>query len=327
MTKGTRLLEFTRLWFSPAVVASVFEPLVADWLHARVQRPAASRWRADARWSAAFLRTVVQSAPRAMLWTPAPAGTLRRPLARLIVSAAVISSVMLVPFLAELPTLDPPRLTSLLLWLLPSIGAIAFPFALFCAVDAIRRSDRPTPAERITAVRFAVAGVIVTALLGGWQKPAANRWLKQSVRGDFNGAIARSIRELAIRRPIVHDSTYELVVHRSGANSAEHFSEAGYVRRELHTRSMLAVLPAVLVWIRWVFVGARCRSASTPAIGATLAVIAAFFAFYSLGVNLEQALSLRPGSGTWLPIGVLVLIGIGRALLARQADHKTRLHA
>lgn len=55
--------------------------------------------------------------------------------------------------------------------------------------------------------------------------------------------------------------------------------------------------------------------------------MAAFFAFYMLGINSEQALNLRPGSGTWLPIGVLVLIGIGRALLARQADHKTRLHA
>lgn len=318
MTKGTRLLEFTRLWFSPAVVATVFEPLVADWLHARVQRPAASRWRADARWSAAFLRTVVQSAPRAVLWTPAPAGTLRRPLARLFVSAAIISGLMLVPFLTELRAVAPLRLASLLLLLLPSIAAIALPFALFCAVDAIRRSARPTPAERITTLQFAIAGVVVTALLSGWPLPAANQQLRQYLRDDATAPILRDIREL---------STYELVVHPSRANSAEHFSEAGYVRRELHTRSMLAVLPAVLVWIRWVFVGARRRSLSTPAVGATVAVMAAFFAFYMLGINSEQALNLRPGSGTWLPIGVLVLIGIGRALLARQADHKTRLHA
>lgn len=241
---------------------------------------------------------------------------MRRPIARLFVSAAIISGLMLVPFLTELRAVAPLRLASLLLLLLPSIAAIALPFALFCAVDAIRRSARPTPAERITTLQFAIAGVVVTALLSGWPMPAANQQFRKSVGADAN--VSRGLREL---------STYELVVHPSRANSAEHFSEAGYVRRELHTRSMLAVLPAVLVWIRWVFVGARRRSLSTPAVGATVAVMAAFFAFYMLGINSEQALNLRPGSGTWLPIGVLVLIGIGRALLARQADHKTRLHA
>jgi len=315
MMKGTRLLEFTRLWFSSTVVTTVFEPLMADWLHARVQKPAASRWRTDARWTAAFLSTLALSIPRAVLWTPAPAGTLRRPLARLIVSVAVISSVMLLPFLTELRTVAPLRLASLLLWLLPSIVAIAFPFALFCAVDAIRRSARPTPAERITTLQFAIAGVVVTALLSGWPLPAANQQFRQSVGPQAN--VSRDLREL---------STYELVVHPSRANSAEHFTEAGYVRRELHTRGMMAVLPAVLVWIRWVFVAARRRSSSTPAVGATIAVMAAFFPFYFLGINSEQPLGLRPGSGTWLPIAVFALVGVWR-ILPRQAGLTTRLSA
>lgn len=311
MMKGTRLLKFARLWFSPAVVATVFEPLMADWLHARNQRPAASRWRTDARWTAAFLSTLALSIPRAVLWTPAPAGTLRLALARLTVSAAIISGVMLLPFLTELRTVAPPRLASLLLLVLPSIVAIAFPFALFSAVDAIRRSARPSAAERITALRFALAGIIVTALLGGAAMPAANQLFRESVGANPNVPPSRGIREL---------STYELAVHPSRANSAERFSEAGYVRRELQTRSMMAVLPAVLVWIRWVFLGARRRSSPTPASGATIAVMAVFFAFYFLGINSEQALSLRPGSGTWLPIGVLALAGIVKAVQSGSRD-------
>ena len=299
MMKGVRLLEFARLWFSPAVIATVFEPLLADWLHARTQPPAVSRWRTDARWIAAFLITFAVSLPRAMLWTPVAAGTLRRPLARVIVSTAVISSVMLLPFLTELRTVAPVRLATLLLLLLPSIVAIAFPFALFSAVDAIRRSARPSAEERITALRFALAGIVVTALLGGAAMPAANQLFRQSVGADAN--LPRGIREL---------STYELAVHPSRANSAERFSEAGYVRRELQNRSMMAVLPAVLVWLRWVFLGARRRSSPTPASGATIAVMAVFFAFYFLGINSEQVLGLRPGSGTWLPIGVLAAAGM-----------------
>lgn len=301
--KSPRLLEFARLWFSPAVVATVFEPLMADWLHARNQRPAPSRWRTDARWAAAFLSTFALSLPRAVLLTPAPAQTLRRPRARLIVSTAVISSVMLVPFLTELRTTAPLRLAFLLLLLLPSIVAIAFPFALFSAVDAIRHSASASPTERITAVRFALAGVAVTVLLAGWPLPAVHEQFRESVRDGAAAPAAQAVREL---------STYELVVHPSRADRAEHFSEAGYVRQELHTRGMMAVLPAVLVWIRWVFLAARRRSAPTPASGATIAVMAAFFALYTLGINSERALGLQPGSGTWLPIAMFALAGAVR---------------
>jgi hypothetical protein len=312
MMTGTRLLEFARLWFSPAVVATVFEPLMADWLHARLQQPAASRWRTDARWAAAFLSTLVLSLSRALLWTAVPTGTLRRPLARLIVSTAVISGLMLLPFLTELRTVAAPRLGVLMLLILPSIVAIAFPFALFCSVDAIRRSGRPSAEERITALRFAIAGIVVSALLGGAAMPAANQLFRQSVGADVN--VSRGIREL---------STYELAVHPSRANSAERFSEAGYVRRELQTRGMMAVLPAVLVWLRWVFLGARRRS-STPASGATIAVMAVFFGFYFLGINSEQVLSLRPGSGTWLPIAALAVAGLARVLLSPHDGQEAR---
>jgi hypothetical protein len=306
-----RLLGVAQLWFSPDVVATVFEPLIADWLHARLQRPAASRWRTDASWTAVFLSTFALSLPRAVFWTPAPPGTLRRPLIRVIASTAVISSVMLLPFLSELRTAAPLRLAELLLLMLPSIVAIAFPFALLSAVDAIRGKTAPSPVERIATVQFAIAGVVVSALLSGWPLPAANEQFRESVRGGAVAPISRAVREL---------STYELVIHPARANSAEHFSEAGYVRRELHNRGMMALLPAVLVWIRWVFLAVRRRSSPTPTSGVTIAVMAAFFAFYFLGINSERALNLQPGSGVWLPMAALVLVGIGRVLLSRQAD-------
>lgn len=309
MMPGTRLLAFARLWFSPAVVATVFEPLMADWLHARMRQRATRRWRVDARWTAAFLTSVAVSLPRAVLWTPIPAGTLRRPLARLLGCSAVISGVMLLPFLSELRTVAPLRLTTLLLLMLPSVVAIAFPFALFYAVDAIRGNALPSPAERITTLRFAFAGVVITAMLGGWVTPAANQFFRQTVGAD--PGVARGIREL---------STYELVIHPSRANTPERFSEAGYVRRELQTRAMMAVLPAMLVWVRWVFITAPRRLWRAPASGATIAVMATFFGCYFVSINTEYALGLRPGSGSWLPIAVLGIVGIWRILQGRRTS-------
>ena len=122
---GERLLGFARLWFSPAVVSNVFEPLAADWLHARSLAATTSRWRLDARWTVAFLSTVAQSAPRALMMTPGPAGTVGRGLTSLVVSASVISGVLLLPFLIELRSVTPTRLALLLLMLLPSILASA----------------------------------------------------------------------------------------------------------------------------------------------------------------------------------------------------------
>lgn len=311
MMQGTRLLEFARLWFSPAVVATVFEPLIADWLHARARARGFRRWRMDATWTSAILSTFALSLVRAVLGTPAPKGTWRRARPRLLVSVAVICGLMLLPFLAELRAVPPVRLAWLLLLLLPPMVAIAFPFALFCAVDTIRQSVCPTQAERITALQFALVGVIVTAVLGGWSVPGANQQLRQYLRDEATAPILLEIREL---------STYELVVHPSRAHSAEHFTEAGYVRRELQTRSMMAVLPAVLVWIRWVFLSARRRSVSTPAVGATVVVIVAFFLLYFLGINSERALGLGPGSGTWLPIAVFALAGAVRSWRLRTIE-------
>jgi len=310
----TRLLAALRLWLPPSQVANVFEPLVADWRHARNQAAGHARWLADARWIAAIATSITLSVPQVLLRTPSPVGTTRLALRRFAQWVSVISALLLLPFLTELRTVAPMRLAELLTLLLPAVLALAVPFAMFSVVDVIRRDPTPTLAERVTVVRFAAAGVLLSALLGGWLVPVSNQLFRQSVRGETSPSIARGIREL---------STYELAVHPSRIYPAEHFTEAGNVRRELHTRGVMAVLPALLVWMHWVFLTTRRGASSVPASGATIAVMATFMAFYFLSINAEHAFGLRPGSGAWLPIGALILISVGRVVLSRQADLAT----
>ena len=65
MMPGTRLMLFARRWFPASTVASVFEPLVADWQgEAQAARTRVlARW-LNVRWRLAFLANGVMAASR-----------------------------------------------------------------------------------------------------------------------------------------------------------------------------------------------------------------------------------------------------------------------
>ena len=69
---GTRLLALVSRWFEPAIVAGVFEPLVADWQREWQAAPRAARVMVRARGTIAFILTALRLAPHLAL-APLPA--------------------------------------------------------------------------------------------------------------------------------------------------------------------------------------------------------------------------------------------------------------
>lgn len=149
----TRLLEFARLWFSPAVVATVFEPLMADWLHARGLTPAVSRWRTDARWTAAFLSTIALSGLRELAILP-PGRVAAGAGARGLILAGfgfVLQRTFQRPH--DVPGLNAALVDSL-------------PFAVIAVVDTIRAADLPLHRRRLLAIQAVLAAALMLALFG-----------------------------------------------------------------------------------------------------------------------------------------------------------------
>ena len=116
--------------------------------------------------------------------------------------------------------------------------------------------------------------------------------------------------------------------HPSRSAQPDRFTVAGGVRRELHTRAMMAVLPALLVWVRWTALTRprRRRESLLPTGFATATVMATFFPFYFLGINFEAAVHALPGTGQWLPIAVFLLLGVIQSWWPQRSPDRSSAH-
>jgi len=148
---GTSLLAFARLWFSPAIVATVFEPLVADWQgEAQAARTRASAHWINVRWRLAFLANGVTAAPR-LVAVPVPAGLLCD-LALTALLFGALGFVLQQAFGRRSEIAGAAVIDSL-------------PFALLPIVMRIRRhTDWPDHAARSLALQCTTAVAIVLAL-------------------------------------------------------------------------------------------------------------------------------------------------------------------
>ena len=235
------ILQFARRWFDERTVANVFEPLLADHQREWLDAPPAARLWIATRTAAVLLVSMVRLAPRTLLLTPTPPSMTRRIVARMIIFISTVSGLMVIPFLIELNEVGPVRLAWLLMWLLPGAVVLAFPFAMGFAVDGVRRQPRATPAERIAMLRAAIVAVVFMILVGGWVVPAANQQFRLTVKADPWHPPARGAREL----------TTPQLIQAPWLARAEGFTRSTAIQRELHNRASLAVLPLVLIWLRW----------------------------------------------------------------------------
>ena len=99
MMSGTRLIAFASRWFEPAfepaVVASVFEPLVADWQRESCEATPAHRRLIDVRARDAFAITIAMLMPR-LAMTSTSLGT--RPLRYAGGFWLITSCLLTIPF-------------------------------------------------------------------------------------------------------------------------------------------------------------------------------------------------------------------------------------
>lgn len=293
------VLRFLRRWFDERTVTGVFEPLLADHQREWLEAPASARLWIAMRTAAVLLISIVRLTPRTLLLTPTPPSTTRRIIARMIIFISVVSALTVIPFLTEFNEVGPVRLAWLLMWLVPGAVVLAFPFAMGFAVDGVRRHARATPAERIAMVRAAIVGVVFMIVLGGWIVPAANQQFRLTVKADPWHPPARGAREL---------TTPQLITAPWLAR-AEVFAYQVAVQRELHNRASLAVLPVVLMWLRWRALNHPSPQWLLPAWLSAIVTIGIYFSLRENDRTIESLLGLGPGAAAWVPLVVFLAIG------------------
>ena len=316
MAVTTRALAFASRWFEDAIVRRTFEPLIADWQ--REWQHAPSSWRAwvSLRGVAAFACAVAILSPRVLL-TPTPSAILYRVFARIVIFCVLVGGVLSIPILRSPDTrwVDTPWPWTVLLFAVPVATSMAFPFAMVVAVDAIRRSNVAPNIERAALVQLAIGAALFMLLLQGAVGPIANqRWREISTPAGWNTPPPS----------FGQSTTWALLTHpdRHTAMVPDNYTRAGEIRRQLISRVVLAVLPAMIVWLRWTSLGQRRRFWPPPAAVMTVLIAIVFFGAAFLGFRLEFGLRLTPGNGIWLPIAVIMLCGVAQQYFASHASER-----
>lgn len=313
-----RALALASRWFDAATVDRVFAPLVADWQREwRDTTPAGRAW-VSVRGLSAFAFSFAILGPR-ILTTAVPSVTRLVVTARIAAFCLVVGGVFSIPIVQTLARQSMEPLSLPLLWMfaLPAALTIAFPFAMTIAVDGIRRNRQlPSHVERAAAARLAVAAFVIMTLASGVVRPAANQqWRERSTPAGWN-VPAPSISQ---------SSTVALLTHpdRGGPVVPGNYTRAREIRRELVSRFVMSVLPALFIWLRWAATNRRRRAwyAPLPGLLATTAGIAGFFVFWSVGANLEVRGILPWGLGLWTPVAGFLAWGMSTRYRRRVAAH------
>jgi hypothetical protein len=306
---GLRFLAFANRWFDAAIVSRVFEPLIADWQREWIDASPSQRARIRVRGTLAVAIALAASTPRALFVAPTPPVMMRRALSRSIIFTSIAGSLLTIPILLDLRAMTPSETAIAGLFILPSGIAIAFPFSMLWAADGIRRHAIATPSERLAAVRFGIIAVLFTLALTGWIVPAMNQLYREVAAPEWARPPARGVREATLDELLSKHPPQIL----QGRNHAA-------ARRERHNRAVVALLPAILLWLRFGAHDAprRRRFWPLPIAVETVLVVAIFFTSYFGSFLLEMRLGLAPGVFLWTPIAALLLAGAIRRSLARR---------
>ena len=309
MRTASRALAFASRWFDEATVRRVFEPLVADWQREWQEASGAHRRSVRVRGFAAFVCAVLVSSPR-ILHERTPPPVSNRIVTRIARLAPVVAVLQTAPFAwqADLSI-------AALLFLVPSGLAVAFPFAMLGAVDAIRRDHAlPPHVERTTVAKLAVIAVLFMLVFGGFVVPAAN----QAFRLDMYQRALRTQGSDAARTAWIQASRYAPPRGVRELNSYQLLTDHGFddgrtylqaqVWRELSNRASFVVLPLLLLWLRWRMLD-RSPGRWLPLPARVIAIAA--FAGYGFFWNIGEAWSAH--------MVVAVLLSFDSWWVARQS--------
>jgi hypothetical protein len=289
-------LAFAARWFDPATVSRVFDPLIADWERELLDTAPSRRVRVGVRGLGAFICAVLVSSPL-LLRTHAPSAVTSRVAVRMTRFVALAALFIVAPMAMRLT--EDGRYGMLLLAFLPSAITTVFPLSLIGAADAIRRSEPLAPnIERALALKLAGLSVVFMIVFAGFVVPAANQAFRV-VQTEGGAPVIRSVREL---------TTWQLITDPTMAAPQEPYTggadRATRIQRELNNRATLALIPVLLLWIRWRAIDAGRGKwwSPLPAPLTTAVVIAAFLVTSFYGFFLERDFGLAAGTGHWLPI-------------------------
>ena len=333
MPPGSRALAFANRWFAPATVHATFAPLIADWQREWVEAPQSRRTIVLIKGAVAFCVAAVVSMP-AIVRTPAPKSLTVQIVRRVAITAAIGTILLMLPFAQEFRPLPYQGLMALVV--VPQALTLIFPFALLPGVDAIRRFDGvDSHAARATLSKLAVLGMAFVFVCHGWITPAANQaWRELSFRAAMEAGgpeFARHTRGPA--KGVRELTTYELIsattlaAGREPGTYVDPVTRVGTlvfspksVRVEIHNRATLAVLPVFLLWRRWRALdlpSGRWWSPRHPVV-ATIAAFVLFMSLRGFFNSVEHAWLLPAGSGAWVGLAVLAMIGMIRVGLVER---------
>ena len=301
---GTRLLAIARAWCTPATVSSVFEPLVADWQREWLAAPRPSRPMVRARGAAAFIVTALCLAPQ-IAWTPLPGPLSRRVGTRLLLMAAVLAATHTAITYSNWQQAPLP----LSAWLLrmPTVFTMFLPFALMAAVDAIRCYEPwPDHVQKRAAVKLLVIVTLWMVVGGGWLAPAMNhRWRNAVDSANAGQPVAplAGVEEL---------STYELLTLGDHVHPLTAVVRPGERGRELENRLSFALLPILLIWIRWRLLDAGSTGWFVPLPPSVIGAMAIVGVIFSRALTTPFGPSASPRQYVGVTI-ILLLFGVSLA--------------
>jgi hypothetical protein len=214
-----RLLVFLDRWFDPVVVASVLEPLVADWQHEwRVATTPGQRAVADIRSVCALLSVIGRLTP-AILFSPMPVPLAGAAVIRIGMFCAIGTLVLLAPFASQFGALGTRFFVVSSIYLVPQALGVLLPFALILIVDLVGLDRRLADHQRRRMlIQVTLLGMLTLLLLVGWATPYANQSWRDAVvhaRGSAAPA-ARGNNELTLielfrRQPMAVNAIWERV--------------------------------------------------------------------------------------------------------------------
>lgn len=324
MPPGSRALGFASRWFDPAIVHRTFEPLVADWQREWLDAPPSRRWFIRLRGFGGLAVAMLVSSP-AIIRTPVPPSVAMRVGARITIVVTAVSALIVVPALIS-PSSPEARGMSVFL-LLPSAIALAFPFSMMSAVDAIRKHERSSQIERAAIIKLAALALGFMIAFGGWVVPAANQaWRETTLQQDLvNRGAPTKLARSKPARGLRELTTYELLASAELTTAKEPgtyaFSRARSVWIEINNRATLAVLPVFLLWRRWRTLDLPRGQWLSPrhSVPATIVAIVAFVSLRGFFNSIEHAWSLPAGSGAWVELACLAMIGMIRVWLVERS--------
>jgi hypothetical protein len=135
--------------------------------------------------------------------------------------------------------------------------------------------------------------VALMMIFHGWVVPAANQAWRTNLTPAGMSAPTRGVREL---------TTMELINDPSRAHASETTNAGGraaMIRRELSNRAHLALLPAVLLWLRWGMLNRPRRRWYSPLPSWLLnpILIGTFLVLDVIGVNFARSLAIGAAAG------------------------------